>query len=190
MKCSRHPTVEAIGLCSECGIAYCDECVETDAEAARQLQAVRRQIRLSKPFFLIPAALGVPIAFYIFIASVQSHRSISFLATALGTALFGSIFPPAVVIANYFLKGSLPLPVIVAPFVGVVLGYISWACFWGVPTLWRKQWGRHKRSFVIGELKTWVALTIMFLELPLFVGYGVFGGGIAEYRRCCRITRR
>jgi hypothetical protein len=188
VKCLHHPTIDAIGVCSDCGIAYCDECVETNREVAERLRAELRRIRLSKLFFLVPAALGIPIGFYIFMASLQGHRSLLFLAMALGTALFGSLFPPAAVVTGVYLKGSVPVLAIVAPFAAVVAGYVSWACFWGIPAVWTRWWGGSKRSFVIGDPITWLVLTVMFIELPLFVGYGIFGGGVYEYVKCYRVT--
>jgi hypothetical protein len=75
----------------------------------------------------------------------------------------------------------------------LVVGYLAWALFWGVPPVWR-FWRRQAGRFLFTgcNLLGWpLAIAIgvaLFIVTSWF--YSVFGGGIYEFVKCLGSVRR
>ena len=189
MNCFYHPTTDAVGFCSQCGKAACRDCIEDirgtmlckgcivrtlQEQTARQdavkesrqdiIDAARRRIRVSKFFFIVPAIFGLLVGIGSAVTSVNDPNAPPFVAMIFGVPL-GALFA----------------------------GYLFWACFWGIPAIWKGWWGGFKKMgcFLIANPITWLLLIVAFFEIPLFVGYmyGIFGGGYYEYTKCARIAK-
>jgi hypothetical protein len=67
-----------------------------------------------------------------------------------------------------------------------------WAFYWGEIAAWRFWINLFRRTgwFVHASLVGWVTLLLIFITCPYMLGifYGVFGGGIVEYRRTKRLA--
>ncbi len=142
MKCFYHPTIDAVGVCSQCGKAACRDCIEDirgtmlckgcivrtlqdqtarqrTAEVSRQsvIESARRRIRLSKIFFIVPAIFGLLIGIGTAVTSVNDPNAPPLVAMIFGVPL-GALFA----------------------------GYVFWACFWGIPAIWKGWWGGFKKA--------------------------------------------
>lgn len=188
MKCFYHGERDAVGTCSQCGKAVCRDCVEDvggallckgcmvlrlqehevrkeGREEARKMtqDAAQRKIRASKMLFVVVAALALLIGIAEAFASLGDPQAPPFIALVIAVP-FGSIFT----------------------------GYLLWSCYWGIPAIWNRWWGMFRRvgCFLIANPVTWLILIVALFEIPVFAGYlyGVFGGGVYEYRKCLRIA--
>jgi hypothetical protein len=188
MKCFYHVDRDAVGTCSQCSKAACRECIHdigggmlcqgcmalqlqhqyanqqaqaADIEAIRS--AARQKLRTSKVLFFAIAVLGCVIGFGQALSSLGDPKAPPFIGMLLFT-----------------------------PVAGLGAGYLLWSCYWGIPAIWRKWWGmlRGMGCFLFANPFTWLIVIIALFELPLMAGYiyGVFGGGIYEYRKCRRIA--
>lgn len=70
----------------------------------------------------------------------------------------------------------------------LLVGYVMWALFWGMPPVWR-WWRKQSRHLLTGC--TLVGCPLMLsVGVPLFLAsayfYSIFGGGIYQFVKCLR----
>jgi hypothetical protein len=74
----------------------------------------------------------------------------------------------------------------------LLVGYIMWALFWGVPPVWR--WWRKRSAHLWTGCSVMGCLFTLSVSLALFLSsawfYSLFGGGIYEFVKCLRSARR
>jgi len=195
MQCFYHPERGAVGLCRNCGKAVCRDCVEDVGgsllcvgcqEIARnEQQAAEQEDQAARDRIAARAALKLRIAQYVF----------------WGTVIFGVVLGVAQIIG--FATGSLQDPrfsspggiisfLVALPFGILIAAYVMWAFYWGEIAAWRFWINLFRRTgwFVHASLVGWVTLLLIFITCPYMLGifYGVFGGGIVEYRRTKRLA--
>ncbi len=188
MKCFFHPTIDAVGTCSQCGKGTCRECVEdvggtllcitcmsiheeiaaqesaaVAMEAAQSAEQIQRKIRLR---FLLSIAASI---FFTTMAAPTASKDPS-----------APIHGPLLLTFPIYLIGFF---------------YVIWSCWWGVPPVVR----RFKRAvdaffertgcILIANPLTWLILMMSFgvLALSFGVWLSVLGGGIYQYRKALRL---
>jgi len=188
MKCFYHPEKDGVGLCTACSKSACRDCIEdihgamlckgcmvrasqrrdaerdaTAAEVQMTREAASDKIRFSRKLFVIAAVLGT------FVSAVN-----------------------AIDVRGDSRQPPLLLALLLAPFIGLGVGYVIWACYWGIPPVWRGWWSMFRRMgcFLIANPFTWLIIIVVLFELPLVAGYlySVFGGGVYQYKKTKRLT--
>lgn len=192
MRCFYHPEVESVGICQECGKSACRQCIE-DIEGtmtcsgclARRQDSIQRQREAESQR---QQAESINLC-------EQARKRIRW-ANILG--LLGVGFFSVYSLMAFSQSVSLAVPGIILVPLG---GYMLWSVYWGFVWFWPKWRAmayrvRHGLGgwFLIAKPFTWLILlifyTAFYLSIPLCVAiyYGMFGGGIVQYRKHQRLA--
>lgn len=165
MKCFYHPTVDAVGLCTECSKAACSNCIADVGGALLCTDCIARRTSYYQ----------------------AQQKAISILSAADASKARSRIIGSFVVAAVGFYLGSYTATT------GLFLAYVFWAGYWGIPYMWhywRSLLGR-SGCFFIATPVGWLVLLALFFYVPIASGvlWGALGGGLSEFLKTLRIAR-
>jgi uncharacterized membrane protein YgcG len=192
MKCFYHPDKDGVGICQQCGKSACRDCIEDIGGAMLCDSCLAREATAQEELAQAEEQRQV-----LELDSLrrQASRRIrwSYVVAALA-AVFYSGFA--------LMAASEKVPLAVPWFLLVFGGpYVIWSIYWGPVWCWPK-WRRFIRSIrqglsgwiLIARPFIWLMLFIfyltLYLSIPLAIAvyYGVFGGGVYQFRKHLRLA--
>lgn len=177
MKCYNHPQIDAVGTCSQCGKGGCRDCIEDvgGAMLCENCFNLHKGAQEAEENAVVASQMSV----------VNRSKKIVRVSLILGVVgavagFVGSFFNPnqgGQAIAN-----------------GIAGAYFLPCLYLGIPRIWgwwRSLWQKIG-CFLWATPFGWILLFLLFFYIPFGVGflYGIFGGGIVEFFRHLRISKR
>jgi hypothetical protein len=180
MKCYHHNNIDAVGTCSLCGKAACQDCIEDISGTMLCIDCMssaNRELAEHHEHF---------------IAEAKRKIALAPVLTGIFAALFGLIFSFGMFLSITGFHGkevaAIPWVIFMMILAYIFVVYEFWATFWGwqyIYPKWKELLGR-MGGFIIATPSAWVnILLVLFIYIPLIGAcvYGVFGGGFKQYKR-------
>lgn len=190
MKCFYHPERDAVGLCSQCGKAACQDCMKEVESGilckgciARRVKAVEAESRVVAEDRRVTAE--------------KARKRLRTSKVVFGVFFFFGMIIVAVSVVQTLMSGGSRLPSLVPLAIGgllgaVLVGYYAWSFYWGVPAVWQfvRRMFKGMGCFLVLNPVTWLIVGLFFFMTLVFVGefYCIFGGGWSQYRKHVKLA--